>query len=147
MPPASSDATEPDRLAGELRLAVMRLARRLRRERADSSLTLSQLAALSTLEIHGEMTLRELADHERVRPPSMTKIVSALEELELVRRTPDPADGRQVLVSLTAAAHALLAQDRRRRDLWLAQRLRELTAEERDVLQAALPLIDRVRAL
>lgn len=147
MPPPGPTQTSADlALAGELRLAVMRLARRLRRERAatdDRSLT--QLAALSTLELHGEMTLKELAAHERVQPPSMTKIVACLEEAGLVTRTADPTDGRQVLVGLTKAAVTLLKEDRKRRDAWLAQKLRNLTPDEIETLRAAAPVLEKLR--
>ena len=131
-------------LASSLRLAVMRLARRMRSERADSSLTLSQLAALATLERHGPMTPRELAAAERVRPPSLTRLSASLEAEGLVTRTDHPTDGRQVLLAVTDAGVALLREDRRRRDAWLAQRLLELDADDRDVLRRAAGLLDRL---
>lgn len=135
-------------LAGDLRLGVMRLARRLRRERAgDHDLSLTQLGALSTLETHGELTLRELAAHERVQPPSMTRTVAALEASGLVTRTPDPADGRQVLVGLTTRARELIRADRRRRDAWLATRLRLLSPAELGALRAAVPVLEKLRTL
>jgi DNA-binding MarR family transcriptional regulator len=144
VPPAQTNADLA--VAGELRLAVMRLARRLRRERSSSDdLSLTQLSTLSTLELHGEMTLKELAAHERVQPPSMTKTVAFLEDKGLATRTADPTDGRQVLIALTAAARALLKEDRKRRDAWLAQRLRDLTPDEVDVLRAAAPILERLR--
>lgn len=133
-------------VAGELRLAVMRLARRLRRERSTADdMSLTQLATLSTLELHGEMTLKELSAHERVQPPSMTKTVAHLEERGLVTRTPDPSDGRQVLIALTPAARALLKEDRKRRDAWLAQRMRQLTSDEVEILRAAAPILEKLR--
>src|SRR5665809_51629 len=110
-------------LASVLRLSVMRLSRRLRVERADHSLTLTQIAALSTLDQHGPLTPRELADYERVQPPSMTRVLTTLESLGLVTRTPHPTDGRQQLVARTARGAALLAEDRRRREAWLARGL------------------------
>ncbi len=138
--PASTDTA----LASGLRLAVMRLARRMRSERADTSLTLTQLAALATLERHGPLTPRELAAAERVSPPSLTRIAASLEAAGLVSRTDHPSDGRQVLLAVTDAAVALLREDRRRRDAWLAQRLRELDAEDRDVLRQAAEVLDRL---
>lgn len=147
MPPSTSTQTSADlALAGELRLAVMRLARRLRRERAaNDDRSLTQLATLSTLGLHGEMTLKELAAHERVQPPSMTKIVDCLEQEGLVTRTADPTDGRQVLVGLTKAANTLLKEDRKRRDAWLAQKLRNLTPDEIETLRAAAPVLEKLR--
>ncbi|HJU97432.1 MAG TPA: MarR family transcriptional regulator [Jiangellaceae bacterium] len=134
-------------LSSSLRLSVMRLARRLRAEGADESLTLTQLATLGTLDRHGAMSLGELAAHERVQPPSMTRIVSALEQRRLVVRGSDHDDGRRVVVSITGAARALLAEDRRRRDAWLARSLRELTAAERDALRRATPVLEKLARL
>jgi DNA-binding MarR family transcriptional regulator len=134
-------------LASTLRISVMRLARRLRAERADETLTLSQLATLGTLYRHGPMTLGELAMHERVQPPSMTRIVSGLEERGMIGRAPHPTDRRLVIVRLTDDAVALLTADRRRRDAWLAQRLRELDQDEHEALRRALPVLEKLAGL
>ena len=131
-------------LASALRLAVMRLARRMRSERADTSLTLTQLAALATLERRGPLTPRELAAAERVSPPSMTRIAASLEAAGLATRTDHPSDGRQVLLAASPAGVELLREDRRRRDAWLSQRLRELDAADRDVLRRAAEVLDRL---
>jgi DNA-binding MarR family transcriptional regulator len=136
--------TRTAELASSLRVSVMRLARRLRAERSDFSLSLTQIATLATLERHGPLTPRELADHEKVQPPSMTRVLAGLEERGLIDRTPHASDGRQHLVSLTQPARELLKEDRRRRDAWLAKRLAELTQDERDVLRAAAPIIERL---
>jgi DNA-binding MarR family transcriptional regulator len=122
----------------------MRLARRMRSERADSSLTLSQTSALAVLERKGPLTPRELAAQERVQPPSMTRIAAALEVAGLVTRTDHPTDGRQVLLAASPAGVALLREDRRRRDVWLAQRLRELEPDEVAVLARAAQILDRL---
>lgn len=131
-------------LASALRLAVMRLARRMRAERADTSLTLSQLAALATVERHGPLSPRGLAAHERVQPPSATRLVASLEGAGLLTRAPHPTDGRQALLSVSRAGAALLREDRRRREAWLAQRLRELDERDRDVLREAVAVLDRL---
>jgi DNA-binding MarR family transcriptional regulator len=131
-------------LASVLRLSVMRLGRRLRKERSDGSLTPSQLAVLGTLERQGPLTPRELAAHEKVQPPSMTRILAGLEALGLVDRAPHPRDGRQVLMSLTRAARELVDEDRRRRDAWLARQLGELTPAERETLRSAAELLARL---
>jgi len=136
--------TRTAELASELRVAVMRLARRLRTERPDTGLSLTQIATLGTIDRHASLTPREIAEHERVQPPSMTRILAGLEELGLIARTPHPHDGRQHLVSLTQAAKHLLHEDKRRREAWLAQRLAELTVGERELLAAAAPIIDRI---
>jgi len=131
-------------LASTLRLAVMRLARRMRAQRAETSLTLSQLATLATLERHGALSPGELAAHERVQPPSMTRLLAVLEERGYVSRAAHPSDGRQVVVTLSATGRALLKEDRRRRDVWLAQRLMALDAGELDVLTQAAGILDRL---
>lgn len=136
--------TNDTALASSLRLAVMRLARRMRAERADTSLTLSQIAALATLERHGPLTPSELAAHEKVQPPSMTRLAASLEAAGLLTRTDHPSDGRQVLLAVTAAGAALLQEDRRRREAWLAQQLRALDSDDRAVLRKAAAILDRL---
>lgn len=136
--------THTAELASIMRVSVMRLSRRLRWERSGPGLSLTQIATLGTLDRHGPLTPRELADHEKVQPPSMTRVLAHLEELDLIVRTPHASDGRQHLVSLTGPAHDLLKEDRRRREAWLAQRLAELTQAERDVLRAAAPILERL---
>jgi len=131
-------------LSSTLRMAVMRLARRLRAERTDTSLSLSQIAALGTVARLGPLTPGELADAEKVQPPSMTRTVAALEARGLVRRTPHPADRRQVLLRVTEEADQMLRVDRQRRDAWLSQRLSELTQEDRDKLRAAAEVLERL---
>jgi len=131
-------------LASELRTSVMRLARRLRRMRTDTSLSLGMLAALGTLDRHGAMSPGQLAEHERVQPPSMTRILKALEAEGYVSRCAHATDGRQVVVSLTEAGRQLLREDRRQREAWLAQRLRDLSAEDREVLHRAAEVLDRL---
>ena len=129
-------------LAHDLRLAVMRFSRRLRNQRVDTSVTLTHLAALSTLTRTGPMSPGELAAQERVQPPSMTRVVVALEGMGLVTRTPHPTDGRQVIIGLTPAAEELLTEEARAREAWLSGRLQELTAEERAVLREAAEIME-----
>ena len=131
-------------LASRLRMSVMRLGRRLRQQRADDNLTPSQIAALATLDRDGALTLAELAAREHVQPPSMHRIAGALEELGLVTRTPHPTDRRQVLLQVTAEGARLLAEDRKRRDVWLCHRLAELTPDEVRVLREAAPILERL---
>lgn len=141
MPAATT--TNPAALAGRLRISATRLARILRRQ-ADTGLSPSQLTALATIDIHGPMTLGALAEHERVAPPSITKAVAKLEAAELVRRVPDPTDGRVVLVSTTDEGAALLAESRRRKDAWLAARLAQLDPDQRSRLAAALDVLEEL---
>jgi DNA-binding MarR family transcriptional regulator len=131
-------------LAHDLRLAVMRFSRRLRNQRVDQSVTLTHLAALSTLQQHGAMSPGELAAHERVQPPSMTRVVVALEGMGLVTRSPHPTDGRQVVIDLTPAAEELLTVEARAREAWLSGRLQELTPEERVVLRDAAAIMGKL---
>ncbi len=90
------------------------------------------------------MTPGQLAAHEKVQPPSMTRILGGLEQLDLVERAPHPTDGRQVLVTPTPRAREMLREDRRRRDAWLATRLRLLTAAERETLRDAASILERL---
>lgn len=131
-------------LAVLLRDAITRLNRRVRQARPVGDLTATQLSALASLELAGALTPRELADTERVRPPTMTKIVAKLEERGLVQRTPHPTDGRQVVLAATQPGREVLARFERARDEWLAQRLAALTVEEREVLRRAAELLRRV---
>ncbi|MFD2091764.1 MarR family winged helix-turn-helix transcriptional regulator [Blastococcus deserti] len=131
-------------LAHDLRLAVMRFSRRLRSQRVDTSVTLTHLAALSTLQRNGPMSPGELAAHERVQPPSMTRVIVALEGMGLVTRTPHPTDGRQVIIGLTPAADELLSAEARAREAWLSSRLQELTAEERAALREAAEIMEKL---
>ena len=131
-------------LAHELRLGVMRFSRRLRNQRVNTSVTLTHLAALSTLKRHGPMSPGELAGHERVQPPSMTRVVVALEGMGMVTRTPHPTDGRQVIIGLTDAAEALLDAEAQAREAWLSSRLHELTVQERTVLREAAAIMDKL---
>jgi DNA-binding MarR family transcriptional regulator len=132
-------------LTSALRISTMRLARRLRFERdPENDLTLSQLAVLGTLSRHGPMTIGELAAHEKVRPPSMTRLVSCLGERGLVLRRPHDTDGRLVVVHLADAGASILSADRRRRDAWMSRRLRELTPADRDILRRAVPIMERL---
>ena len=144
MPSASTPTRADLAVAAALRDAVGRLGRRMRMHRADTDLSLGQLAALRTLELHGPMTPGALAAHEKVQPPSMTKILGRLEERGYVARTPDPTDRRQVVLVATPDGRALLAEDRRRRDAWLAQQLGSLDAAELAALRAALPVLERL---
>jgi DNA-binding MarR family transcriptional regulator len=130
-------------LASGLRLVVMRLARRLR-QRAEAGITPSMLSALSSVERLGPITLGDLAAAERVRPPSLSVIVSRLEEEGLVAREADPGDGRVSMVRLTPSGVRLMERNRSRKNAYLAQRLRTLDGADREVLARALGILERV---
>ncbi|MDO3400202.1 MarR family transcriptional regulator [Mycolicibacterium neoaurum] len=129
------------RLPSDLSLAVIRLARQLRFRRPDSPVSLSQLSALATLVKEGPITPGALAARERVRPPSMTRVIASLVDLGFVDRIAHPDDRRQVLVSVSPAGMELIEAERRASREWLQQRLDELTADERTTLLAAADLM------
>ena len=136
-------------LATAMRISISRLARRLRVERlglggTETVLSDIQLAALAALERHESMTPGELAEHEKVQPPSMTRVIAVLEERGLVRRAPHATDRRQVVLTVTPEGRDLAERVRRRREAWLAQRLQELTLEEHQVLRAAAPILEKI---
>ena len=136
-------------LATAMRISISRLARRLRVERlglggTETALSDIQLAALAALERHQAMTPGELAEHEKVQPPSMTRVIAVLEERNLVQRAAHPTDRRQVVLTVTAEGRALVNRVRRRREAWLAQRMQELTPEERAILRQAAPILEKL---
>jgi len=135
-------------LASALRISVSRLARRLRAERQseglEPDLSDTQLAALAALERHSAMTPGELADHEKVQPPSMTRVITVLEERGLVVRAPHASDRRQVVLTVTDYGRQVVQQSRKLREAWLAKRLRELTPQERSALRAAAPVLEKL---
>lgn len=145
MPTVTHDHRTDAGLASELRLSVMRLRRRLATERHPANeLSLGAMAVLGRLHRHGDLPVGELAAQEKVQPPSMTRTVNALAGLGHVERRPHETDRRLVLVHLTDRGRATVLADRRRRDAWLAQRLRDLTPQERDVLRRAAPILERL---
>ncbi|MDQ6849747.1 MAG: MarR family transcriptional regulator [Actinomycetota bacterium] len=131
-------------LASTLRPSLLRLTRLIRNQRADMSVTLTQLSAMGTLHKHGAMSAGELAACERVQPPSMTKVLAHLEERGLVRREAHPADRRQAIIAITDAGLALLESERRSRDAWLSQRVARLTSDERALLRKIVPVLDKL---
>lgn len=129
-------------LAGELRLACMRISRRVRFE-STHVVAPHQFSVLCRLE-EAPRTPGELAEIEKVSAPSMTRTVAALVERELVERTDDPADRRQVILSLTPQARTLLKEIRRQRDAWMSVRVGHLTAQEQEILRQASAILTRV---
>ena len=110
----------------------------------EHALSDTQLAALAALERHRAMSPGELAEHEKVQPPSMTRVIAALEARNLVMRMPHPTDRRQVVLTVTAEGRELVQQARRRREAWLAMRLKELSPQERATLRAAAPILEKL---
>jgi len=129
-------------LAGELRLACMRISRRVRFE-STHEVPPHQFSVLVRLE-ETPRTPGELAEIERVSAPSMTRTVGALVGRGLVARTADPSDGRQVILSLTDEGRRVLKEIRRRRDQWMTVRVKALSPDEQDVLRRAATILSRV---
>jgi DNA-binding MarR family transcriptional regulator len=146
MPSVQKVARTDSGLASALRVSVARLQRRLRSERDPDNelLPAGQLSVLGLLNRFGDSTVGELAALERVQPPSMTRTVNCLTDGGYAVRRKSDSDGRQVVVALSEQGRQTLANDRRRRDAWLAKRLRDLTPEERAVLRQAAPIIERL---
>ncbi|HXF30385.1 MAG TPA: MarR family transcriptional regulator [Solirubrobacterales bacterium] len=132
--------------ASQLRDAIVRTARALRQEAAaETGLSPSATAALATINRAGPLTPSELAELERVKRPSMTRILGSLEREGLIERTPDPADGRSFLVAVNEAGRERLARLRRRKSAYLGRRLRKLDPDEIATLARAAELLERIR--
>jgi DNA-binding MarR family transcriptional regulator len=139
---ASDPATGAERDAGELRVVLGRLVRRLR---AEHRFPISQGAVLGRLDREGARTTSDLAKAERVRPQSMAQIVGELEDRGLVSRRQDPDDGRRILIELTEDGREEIGEARRDRDDWLARAIdEELSPEETVTLFEAVELLDRL---
>jgi DNA-binding MarR family transcriptional regulator len=130
-------------LAARLRLAVTRLSRRLRHQ-GETGISASQLSALATVDRSGPMTLGDLAAAEQVQPPSMTRIVSRLEEGGLVDRQACEQDRRVARVRVTTAGRQLLEHSRTRKDAYLARRLETLDAADRSLLGEAVAALEQI---
>ena len=140
--PARSTLAVPE-IASRLRLSATRLARRLRQE-AGAGLSPSQLSALAVISNHGPLTLGALAEHERVAPPSITKVVSKLEGDGLVTRTACPDDRRVCRVDISPDGAALVEESRRRKTAWLTARINELDPDDQRRLADALDVLDEL---
>jgi len=143
MTPTARDNSLMD-AAAQLRLGIVRTARRLRQEAAAeaSGLTPTSTAALATIERHGPLTPSELAQLERVQRPSVTRTLGCLEREGLIERTPDPADGRSSLVSVNGAGRERLRRLRTRKNAYLARRMRELPADDVAALERAAEILE-----
>jgi DNA-binding MarR family transcriptional regulator len=135
-------ATDLD-VAARLRLAVTRLARRLRQESGEG-LTPSQTSALASIERHGALTPSELATIERIQRPSATRVLGALSERNLIAREADASDRRVSRLKITREGAAVLKRGRSRKNAYLARRMRDLDADELDTLARAAELIERL---
>lgn len=125
----------------QLRLAIQRLARRIRANAADDDISESQRSVLFTLDNHGRQSLGSLSEHERVTPPSMNRTVNALVASGLITRATAEDDGRRIELDLSDTGRAFVTETRRRRDAWFTQQLAALTAEQRNILEKAVPVL------
>jgi DNA-binding MarR family transcriptional regulator len=130
-------------LATRLRLAITRTARRLRQE-SGTDLGPSQVAALATIERHGPLAPSELAERERVKRPTATRVLARLAEAGLVERIPDPADGRSAIVSVSSEGRALLRRLRQRKTAYLASRMRDLPPGDLEALERATEVLEAI---
>ena len=131
-------------LASELRVSVGRASRRIRAERGEAGLPDNQFSVLLWIEKRGPLTPGQLAELERIQPPSMTRTVNCLADAGLVSKDAHPTDGRAVVVTLTGQGRGEIAETRRRRDTWLEKHLATLTADERVHLTAAADILRRL---
>jgi DNA-binding MarR family transcriptional regulator len=131
-------------VATDLQDGITRLNRRLRQVRPLGEITQTQISALISLELAGTLTPTELAEVERVQPPTMTKIVAKLESNGWVERSPHPTDGRQSILGATALGRDVLTEQRRIKGAWLDRRVAELTEDERRTLQTAAEILKRL---
>ncbi len=128
----------------QLRLAIQRLARRIRSNAADDEVPESQRSVLFTLDNHGRQSLGSLSEHECVTPPSMNRTVNSLVAAGLVTRATSEDDARRIELDLSEAGHAFVNETRRRRDAWFTQQLAALSADERRILDEALPVFKKL---
>jgi len=137
--------TVPDavELPSRLRLAIARMARRLRQEAGDE-LSPSMMTALATIERHGPLAPSRLAELERIQRPTATRVLARLEEDGLIERSADPNDGRGAVVRATKSGSALLKKLRSRKNAYLARRLRELPDEDVETLDRAAEVLERL---
>jgi len=140
---AAAPSLDPAELASRLRVSVWRAARRMR---VESSVGISPTlhAALHSVEVHGPITPGQLAEHENVRKPTMTRTIASLLAAGLIERTPDPLDGRVAWLKVTPAGSKLLQRARQRQTEFLAARLKKLPEQDRQILDRAAAVLDRL---
>lgn len=136
--------TNDQDLASRLRLAITRAARRLRQQQGEASLSPTLIASLSTIERHGPLTPSELAQRERVQRPTITRVVARLAEAGLIERTADERDRRVARLQVTGDGRKLLRALRTRKTAYLAKRIDKLDPAEREVLERAAGILERM---
>lgn len=144
MPPQETEEFDDD-LAARLRVAIMRVSRRLRVEVGGGAVTAGQYSVLVALG-HEPQTLGQLAARERVQAPSMTRIAKGLQEQGLVERASHPDDGRQVLIAITETGRGVVERVRHQRTAWLSRHVAGLAADDRATLRRAAELLTEMNA-
>jgi DNA-binding MarR family transcriptional regulator len=142
----TTSSTRDERIAESavrLRLAIVRTARRMRQE-AGADLSPTLIAALATIERHGPLTPSELADIERVKRPTATRVAAALERDGLIERAADPTDGRACLLSTSREGRALIKRVRSRKNAYISRRLRKLGDDDVETLERAAEVLERM---
>lgn len=132
--------------AAQLRIGVFRFARRMRTERSVDSMSDGQFAVLAGLYLHGPRTLGQLAERERVSPPSMNRTVNCLQDAGYVARSADDSDGRKVVITITDAGRSVVDETTRRRDAWVETVLADVSEHDRMTLAAAAEILQRLAA-
>src|SRR5688572_22652079 len=142
--PSAGPVRRAERVAERVHAAAIHLLRRLRRVDDATGLSAPRLSALSVVVFGGPLTIGALAAAEQVRPPTMTRLVAALEAKRLVRRRGDAADARRSLVEATPAGRRIMMAGRARRIALLAGQLDDLPLDELDLLERAAESLERL---
>jgi DNA-binding MarR family transcriptional regulator len=128
----------------EIRLAIQRLARRIRSMQSDETVTEGQRAVLFALANNGAQTLGSLSEHERVTPPSMNRTINALVKAGLVTRVGAEDDGRKVSIDLSPTGRTYISGTKRKRDAWFTRQLERLTPEQRDIIDQSATILREI---
>ncbi len=128
----------------EIRLAIQRLARRIRSMQSDETVPEGQRSVLFALSKAGPQTLGSLSEHERVTPPSMNRTVNALVKIGLVTRVGSQEDGRKVVIDLSPAGHAFIRETTLKRDAWFTRQLEDLTPEQRSIIDQSATILRKI---
>jgi DNA-binding MarR family transcriptional regulator len=137
----SSDRQNDDQ---EIRLAIQRLARRIRWMQSDETVTEGQRSVMFALANNGAQTLGSLSEHERVTPPSMNRTINALVNAGLVTRVGAEDDGRKVSIDLSPTGRTFIQETRRKRDAWFTKQLAALNPAERSVVEQSAAILRKI---
>jgi DNA-binding MarR family transcriptional regulator len=128
----------------EIRLAIQRLARRIRSMQSDETVTEGQRSVLFALSNNGAQTLGSLSEHERVTPPSMNRTINALVKAGLVTRVGAEDDGRKVSIDLSPTGRTYISDTKRKRDAWFTKQLESLSPEQRSIIDQSATILREI---